>query len=282
MLNCENPVVSYVGHGRNSVKGQNGLERARSRTGSDVCERGHVSEPLEQAQSTADTTCANLKMRTAPSMTTIPEDDIPAEIEKHLRKSGAPGLDMLKAFRDASIQIPINPDSLAGLDIPRIVNNPKLRNDVNLDRDVHLRPNLGGVKGKHRTRLADDYWEALEAELYILDLVRRMKAQSEEKGRSRYRGALLRESRKRLPSIFEAVRDILTTLVPYHDQANIIKRLDIDLLVQQIDNGIYNLVDLANWLEKVLKSHGAPMRMGSWTRCERASPKACSRSTKSS
>lgn len=146
--------------------------------------------------------------------------------------------------------------------MPRIINNPKLRHDVNFDRELHFRPNLDGVRGKQKIKSADDYWKALEAELYMLDLVQRARLQPQGTTDLAYWASLMRESRKRLPNVFEAVRDILVTLVPDQDQAKITERLDVDLLIQQIDNGVCDLVDLANWLGKVLKNHCAPMRDG--------------------
>lgn len=195
-------------------------------------------------------------------MNTPQEHDIQAEIEKHLLASGPRGADLLVAFRDASVLPPITPDSLAELDMPRIINNPKLRHDVNFDRELHFRPNLDGARGQQKIQSANDYWKALEAELYMLDLVQRTRLQNSGAADINYWASLMRESRRRLPNIFEAVRDILVTLVPDQDQAKITERLDVDLLMQQIDNGVCDLVDLANWLGKVLKNHCAPMRDG--------------------
>ena len=195
-------------------------------------------------------------------MPTHSERDVTAEIERRLRASGPRGIEILPAFRNASTYPPITPDSLAELDMPRIINNPKLRHDVNFDRELHFRPNLDGARGKQKIKSAEDYWKALEAELYMLDLSQRARAQPDGTVSPHYWESVMRESRKRLPSVFEVVRDILTTLVPDQDQAEITERLDVYLLIQQIDNGVCDLVDLANWLGKVLKIHCAPMRDG--------------------
>lgn len=188
--------------------------------------------------------------------------DVDAEIERHLRLSGPRGIEILPAFRNASEQPPITPESLAELDMPRIINNPKLRHDVNFDRELHFRPNLDGARGKEKIKSADDYWKALEAELYMLDLSQRARVQPDANATPGYWESLMRASRKRLPSVFKVVRDILVTLVPDQDQAKITERLDVDFLIQQINNGVCDLVDLANWLGMVLKNHCAPMRDG--------------------
>ena len=64
-------------------------------------------------------------------MPTHSERDVTAEIERRLRASGPRGIEILPAFRNASTHPPITPDSLAELDMPRIINNPKLRHGVN-------------------------------------------------------------------------------------------------------------------------------------------------------
>ena len=40
----------------------------------------------------------------------------------------------------------------------KIVQNPKLRHDVNFDPDLHFRPNLDGEKGRKKTLKANDFW----------------------------------------------------------------------------------------------------------------------------
>ncbi|KAM0715309.1 hypothetical protein Q7P37_008807 [Cladosporium fusiforme] len=256
------PAASHARQHSNSRKAQNRSATARIRAGSDACDRSHVTDHINAAQFDAGSDPTDQKSTTTPSMITTAEHDIQAEIEKHLRESGPRGADILLAFRDASILPPITPDSLAELDMPRIINNPKLRHDVNFDRELHFRPNLDGARGQQKIKSADDYWKALEAELYMLDLVQRALLQPGGAADPEYWLSLMRESRRRLPNIFEAVRDILVTLVPDQDQPKITERLDVDLLIQQIDNGVCDLVDLANWLGKVLKNHCAPMRDG--------------------
>ena len=193
-------------------------------------------------------------------MNAISQQNVDVEIARHLRASGPRGEEILPAYRNASEQPPITPDSLTELDMPRIINNPKLRHDVNFDRELHFRPNLDGARGKEKIKSANDYWKALEAELYMLDLSQRARTQPNGIDDPGYWESLMRASRKRLPSVFRVVRDILITLVPDQDQAKIMERLDVDLLIQQINNGVCDLVDLANWLGIVLKNHCAPMR----------------------
>ncbi|KAK6439879.1 Protein SOSEKI 1, partial [Oleoguttula sp. CCFEE 5521] len=81
---------------------------------------------------------------------------------------------------------------------------------------------------------------------------------------------IMTKSRKRLRKVFEVVRDILKTLVPDADQPKIEERLDVGHLFQEIDNGVCDLVDLANWLATVIKKHCAPMRDNSVDEMQKA------------
>lgn len=155
---------------------------------------------------------------------------------------------------------PITQESLAELDMPRIINNPKLRHDVNFDRELHFRPNLDGSKGKQKIESAEWYWKALEGELVLCGYVQGRKYDADYAEKEDYWQAVLNAKLRRLPKIFKTVGDILKTLVPDQDQQAISDRLDVVLIMREITHGVCDLVDLANWLSKVLKSHCAPMR----------------------
>ena len=170
------------------------------------------------------------------------------------------GADISLCFERAAAQPPITPESLAELDMPRIINNPKLRHDVNFDRELHFRPNLDGSKGRQKLKAAEEYWRALEGELFMYSFVQTRRAHSSEQQNAAYWERVVRASQKRLPKVFEVVRDILKTLVPDYDQPKIVERLDVDLLMQEIRNGVCDLLDLSDWLALVLKNHCAPMR----------------------
>ena len=139
-------------------------------------------------------------------MNAISQQNVDAEIERHLRSSGPRGEEILPAYRNATEQPPITPDSLTELDMPRIINNPKLRHDVNFDRELHFRPNLDGARGKEKIKSANDYWKALEAELYMLDLSQRARAQPNGTDDPSYWESLMRASRKRLPLLLTVAR----------------------------------------------------------------------------
>ncbi|PPJ59160.1 hypothetical protein CBER1_03028 [Cercospora berteroae] len=187
------------------------------------------------------------------------DEDISSDIRAYLNEEMDDGPQHATwCWEHADSRPPITPESLTELDMPRIINNPKLRHDVNFDRELHFRPNLDGSKGRQKMLQADQYWRALEAELVMCKLVQIRRAQSPEN--EVYWSRIMKGSLQRLPNIFAAIRDILKTLVPDYDQKAVSERLDVDHIMQQIENGVCDLIDLGNWLAKVLKNHCAPMR----------------------
>lgn len=186
------------------------------------------------------------------------DDDIRREVIHFIKEEMEASGQHAWCFQSADDKPPITPESLAELDMPRIINNPKLRHDVNFDRELHFRPNLDGSKGRQKMAQADQYWRALEAEFVIHNLALRRRAQSPEN--DAYWERVGKASLVRLPKIFTAIRDILKTLVPDYDQKAVQERLEVDHLMQQIHNGVLDLVSLGDWLARILKNHCAPMR----------------------
>lgn len=189
------------------------------------------------------------------------DQDIVYEILNYILELMEPGgADISLCFERASKLPPITSESLAELDMPRIINNPKLRHDVNFDRELHFRPNLDGSKGRQKIQSADQYWQALEGEFFMYGYASQEKRQAQNAEKEAYWARILTGSQRRLRKIFEAIRDILKTLVPDFEQKAITERLDVDLIMQEISNGVCDLIDLSNWLARVLKAHCAPMR----------------------
>ncbi|CAD0108879.1 unnamed protein product [Aureobasidium uvarum] len=169
-------------------------------------------------------------------------------------------IDLVTPYQRAAMLPPVTQDSLCELDVGRIINNPKLRHDVNFDRELHFRPNLDGSRGKQKLKSADEYWKALLAELEIYRAVgyRLMTSRSAEE--LEYWTCMIKANQIRLPGVFSTIYEILKTLVPDRDQAIVAERLDVEMIMQQICKGVFDLLDLAQWLATILKAHCAPMR----------------------
>ncbi|OQN96886.1 hypothetical protein B0A48_17440 [Cryoendolithus antarcticus] len=251
-----NTVDKRDGHGRKTSTSQANEPLGHGPADTPSTERSTISSTASTASTSASSTA---------STASIEDSDIRMRIEK-----GGGGMETYAAFKGASKTPPITPDSLSELDMPRIINNPKLRHDVNFDRELHFRPNLDGSKGKEKIKAADQYWKALEPEVHLINIARRALNETDDPKPIKYWHGIMTKSRKRLRKVFEVVRDILKTLVPDADQSQIEDRLDVDLLFQQIDNGMCDLVDLANWLATVIKKHCAPMRDNSVDEMQKA------------
>lgn len=153
-------------------------------------------------------------------------------------------------FTTATEEPPITKKSLGELDISSIINNSKLRHDVNFDRELHFRPNMDGPKGRAKREAHNGYWLAVTAEL---DLYRWMLEGSAS-------AEVVRQCQKRIPAMFDTIKEILRNLVPERDQPAVDQHLDRSMVMQEIENGVCDFVNIAEWLAKLLKRHCAPMR----------------------
>ncbi|KAI5264305.1 hypothetical protein E4T47_08821 [Aureobasidium subglaciale] len=189
----------------------------------------------------------------------------PSELRHHILElldelPATCAIDFATPYQRAAMLPPVTQDSLCELDVGRIINNPKLRHDVNFDRELHFRPNLDGSRGKLKLKSADEYWKALLAELVIYKAVGERLRECKSADELEYYTFMIKANQMRLPGVFSTIYEILKTLVPDRDQAIVAERLDVDMIMQQICKGVFNLLDLAQWLASILKAHCAPMR----------------------
>ncbi|PNS14017.1 hypothetical protein CAC42_6530 [Sphaceloma murrayae] len=212
-------------------------------------------------QSSTDTTPAAPVSSYSRNLATLTDEDIEHRLCQVLEQETGPEEgDYVTAFAKASRHPPITFESLSELDISRIINNPKLRHDVNFDKELHFRPNLDGSRGRQKLRAADDYWRALIAELVLYQIVGTKLLTSTTAQESEYWARMMRATQKRMPVMFETIRDILKTLVPERDQSVVADRIDVSMIMQEISKGVFDMMSLANWLATLLKAHCAPMR----------------------
>jgi hypothetical protein len=146
------------------------------------------------------------------------------------------------------VEPPVTKSTLSELDVNKIVNNPKLRHDINFDPDLHFRPNLDGEKGRKKTQKANDFWELMRSQL--LEFLTNRDQFEKDMGDAEWC----------LPATLKAIRGILETLVPQRDRASVEETFNVDLLMQQFSKGVADLVKLSLWLSQLLKCHCAPMR----------------------
>ncbi|KAF2100384.1 Tcp11-domain-containing protein [Rhizodiscina lignyota] len=186
-------------------------------------------------------------------------EDVLQELCALLVQHGGPnGQTKAEDFVNANIDPPVTRSSLSELDIGIIVGNSKLRHDINFDRELHFRPNLDGAKGRMKRKAQSSYWSALVAELELYDMI--ASGVTTSLGSCNNAGRLRAASKRRIPRMFEAARDILKALVPESDQPTIDAHLDVTVIMQEIERGICDLSRISRWLCQILKAHCAPMR----------------------
>ncbi|OWB55470.1 hypothetical protein B5S28_g1342 [[Candida] boidinii] len=144
---------------------------------------------------------------------------------------------------------PVNLQSLHEIDLHEILKNPQLRHDILFDPQLQFRPNLDGERGRRKKLLADNYWNGVKHEI------------------SQYKTTLLRGAKPEinatnsvLPTMFNTLRDILLSLLPVKDRANVEEIMDTNLLMQQLNEGCFDFVSFSNWISGIFKLHCAPMR----------------------
>lgn len=147
------------------------------------------------------------------------------------------------------LEPPVTKSSLGELEVSKIINNPKLRHDINFDPELHFRPNVEGDKGRRKHDRASIFWTTLKEELveFIVD-------------RDSFYAKHGTGDDWCLPKLLKSVKEIIQTLVPQRDRQFLDEGLNVELLMQQFHRGIADLEKLASWLSRVLKSHCAPMR----------------------
>ncbi|ODV82033.1 Tcp11-domain-containing protein [Suhomyces tanzawaensis NRRL Y-17324] len=140
---------------------------------------------------------------------------------------------------------PINLQSLKEIDLHEILKNPQLRHDILFDPQLQFRPNLDGERGKRKKSIIDKYW------LEILKECGQFFKTNPQPAPIKIH---------RLPILFTTLRDILLSLLPTKDRQQVNEIMDIELLIQQLNRGSFDFVEMSKWLGDVFKSHCAPMR----------------------
>ncbi|KAI9680575.1 MAG: hypothetical protein M1817_004015 [Caeruleum heppii] len=146
---------------------------------------------------------------------------------------------------------PVTACTLRELEIARIINNPRLRHDINFDANLHFRPRTDGERAQLKQAQIDTYWSELCDELKNLSM-------ADEVMRPERCLRLPRTAR-----LFVEIRTVLGTLVPDRDRQVLEilgDILHIPLLLQQMDKRTLDCTGLARFLARVLKIYCAPMR----------------------
>ena len=159
---------------------------------------------------------------------------------------GAPPFDTLD---EPDLDPPVTKDTLQVLELPRIINDPKLRYDLCFDENIEFKPATNCPHGCEKYRKGQEYYQALRIELVtLLD----------------QRSDVVLGDRNiqltRIPRMFESIRETLEDLCPAAEMSAINEQLDPEWLMQQIQHGVLNFAKLGEWLCQLLMRSCAPLR----------------------
>jgi hypothetical protein len=171
----------------------------------------------------------------------------------------APSIENRNCFFSAIEEPPITQQSLSELDIRSIINNVKLRHDINFDRDLHFRPIVDGERGLKKREMQKAYWSAVEVELYLYKIFYGDTKLDMLPGHIDM-SKLKKTIQKRLPLMFETIKEIIISLVSERDRPAVQRDLDVPMLMQEIERQLCDFVSIARTLATLLKRHCAPMR----------------------
>lgn len=176
------------------------------------------------------------------------------------------GLDpsVLPRLWRAQLEPPITKATLSELDLERFSTDPQLRHDVYIDRGVSFRPVVNGPAAQEKRQQASWYWDALVIEFAIHITRRKLAAQRPGHSHS-MRSPWLRLinpdwAPMRLPTMFHVIKEITKTLVPQLEWEIVDARLDVALLIQELEQGVCDVNGLIGWLGTLLLGSCSPMR----------------------
>lgn len=156
----------------------------------------------------------------------------------------------IPTFGVAPLLPPINLQLLKEIDLQEILKNPQLRHDILFDPQLQFRPNLDGERGRRKKTVIERYWVEIELECKQFFDSKEIRAASSK----------IPPKATRLRALFTTLREILLSLLPMKDRQPVNEIMDVDLIIQQLNYGLFDFVAMAKWLGDVFKSHCAPMR----------------------
>ena len=158
-----------------------------------------------------------------------------------------------------SLYPPVTKAVLREIDIPQLKDDLLLRHHLNFDPTIRLRINMHGQQVEERRKRTREYWHALAIEIgsWLAHCHRtaacpfsrpRCISLPKTKAPGFAQRAILR-----FPRLLGALRDILKHLLPFEKWPVIDARLDVGLLMQQLEHRACDFTALSDWLGNLLK-----------------------------
>lgn len=159
------------------------------------------------------------------------------------------GPSSIDVLNEPDLDPPVTKDTLQVLELPWIINDPRLRYDLCFDENIEFKPATNCPYGCEMYKRAQEYYRALRVELVTLLGQRSDVALG---GRN--------IQLTRIPRMFKSIRETLEDLCPAAERPAINEQLDADLLIQQIQHGVLDFAKLGEWLCQLLMRSCAPVR----------------------
>lgn len=164
----------------------------------------------------------------------------------------------LQCLRSATLDPPITKMSLSELGLPRIVSDARLRHDIIFEPEVSFKANMFGEVGKQKRAREERYWEALAIELGVYTAHRPCDISPNCPKSLWHPGSSTLP--RRVPRMFQTIQEILKTLIPPEEWRTVDERLDIELLMQQLEKDVCDIVGLSKWLSALMLGSCSPLR----------------------
>jgi T-complex protein 11 len=162
-----------------------------------------------------------------------------------------------ESFIHANVDPPHTKESMKELNIDCIVNNPKLRRDINFESRLGFRPTELNGRQSFQKLSKQKYKEGLACEFEILRFLSLQLLGPEAELAARLIHLL---KRCRIPRLFKAIRGILETIITETDLPILRDQFDDELRWQEIIHGTCDFRKIILWLGRLLKTHCAPVR----------------------
>lgn len=166
--------------------------------------------------------------------------------------------DQYDLFINSPSDPPVTKHMLKELDIPSLVNSLKLRWDINFSRDLVYRKLEDPERGLLNSS-SNQYWSAIQLELELYALLPQI-LESGKYSPGIDRRNCLQVIQKRLPLLLKTIKDILQTILPKKDLADLDRLFDVRLMLQEIPQGCCEFPLIASRLAELLMKHCAPIR----------------------
>ncbi|KAL8945925.1 MAG: hypothetical protein Q9222_007608 [Ikaeria aurantiellina] len=193
------------------------------------------------------------------------EDGARLRHKSHAKRETREKRDGPECLWSAGLHPPVTQESLSELDLQRIINDSRLRHDLNFEHEIIFRPNNYGARGRQKKCDELQYFDALLIELshYMDRRTRHLPSLSRlsvDSGPNTPYASIQPRPPQRVPLLLGTICDVVKTLVPAAKWQAVDEQFDVGLRMQELEHGICDIAGLIDWLGKLMLCSCSPMR----------------------